>query len=197
MSWHQNSQVHKYAYFMIPCDEHSLQLVIRSVRYLLTHCYKQSTPFIPAFKIRTLCTESWYEIRFTPEWDVRWKSAKSASLFLKIRFFAYYLSSCQRSVLLCHCQEGLHWSGSANVMSFLVLDFILDLVLCRPRRKNFGVSVDTLSVWKATTCTDVSSLVSSLYNSASRDGLARLTISGPPFYPFLSREVHHNCRKLH
>ena len=47
-SWHQNSfsclrsQVHKYAYFMIPCGGHSLQLVIKSVRYLLTHCYKKN-----------------------------------------------------------------------------------------------------------------------------------------------------------
>jgi len=135
-------------------------------------------------------------IRFAPELDVRGESAKSASLFLKMYVFSYYLTSSQRSVLVCHCQQGLHWSGSANVMSFLMLDFILDRVLCRPRRNNFGVSVDTVSVWKATTCTDDSSLVSSLYNSSSRDSLAKLTINGP-FYPFLSREVQQNCWKWH
>jgi len=104
MSWHQNSfpylrsQVHKYAYFMILCGEHSLQLVFKSVRYLLTHCYKKSGPFVLAFKSRILSTENWDEIRFAPKWDVRGESAKSASLFLKMYVFAYYFSSSQRSV---------------------------------------------------------------------------------------------------
>jgi hypothetical protein len=74
---------------MIPCGEYSLQLVVKSVRYLLTHCYKESSPFILAFKSRILSTENWDEIRFAPKWDVRGEIAESASLFLKMYVFAY------------------------------------------------------------------------------------------------------------
>ena len=109
-----------------------VQLATGNQKYLLTRCYKN--PVHLYRHVKADCSV----------WRTEMKSdvlqvgcTRRKCQIGKFVFEAVFLrvSSFQLSVLVCHCPQGLQWFGSASVMSFLVLDFILDLVLCRTQIK--------------------------------------------------------------